>query len=625
MSAGGDFGDRVLVTSSATRVDTDVLVGAAVRVAGAAAEVGGVLTLLDATTERCRDHAPLAPVEAAVALTEVEGARATVEALGRRLVSLAESLSFAALVYLGAEGRASAFRDAWALLHPGGRPAWRTGVGSVHSREALRDLLPAGVSDHLPGALLDWVLAPVLPFLLGVGTSAAGHAAAATGEGDMTTGIRLQMDLHAASELVADHTLATGRDAGPGSGGAWGVPGRGRRTGAGPDDGAGPSWWGTPDGATPEAASLAAAWGFGLGRLTSSPTRGVQVTSAVPVDTLDMRTGRPVGVGPRHHVVDSDVAARRFGVDLTPLNLGILGLPSLVGSTLGAIPVRQGGPALEHAPAASPQHRVETPRQPSQVLSRIGHLRSSPAAGQVEVLRHRTPGVEGEVTSWSVVIRGTQAWGVGGPNPQDMLSNLQVVAGEHSDQARAVLAAMEMAGVTAGQTVELVGHSQGGAVAAQLASDPEVLARYSVTSVLTAGSPTAGAAPAEGVEMLNLENTRDMVPGLDGAANRDLGAARTVHFDGGAMGGRTSDEDMSAGGPDAREEAPGAHDLRTYRRVMEWLEERGESGERGEEDVPTGYEEVRSWMQERERTLGFGEGTRTTSHVFDTRRLGVGS
>lgn len=608
MSAGGDFGDRVLVTSSATRVDTDVLVGAAVRVAGAAAEVGGVLTLLDATTERCRDHAPLAPVEAAVALTEVEGARATVEALGRRLVSLAESLSFAALVYLGAEGRASAFRDAWALLHPGGRPAWRTGVGSVHSREALRDLLPAGVSDHLPGALLDWVLAPVLPFLLGVGTSAAGHAAAATGEGDMTTGIRLQMDLHAASELVADHTLATGRDAGPGSGGAWGVPGRGRRTGAGPDDGAGPSWWGTPDGATPEAASLAAAWGFGLGRLTSSPTRGVQVTSAVPVDTLDMRTGRPVGVGPRHHVVDSDVAARRFGVDLTPLNLGILGLPSLVGSTLGAIPVRQGGPALEHAPAASPQHRVETPRQPSQVLSRIGHLRSSPAAGQVEVLRHRTPGVWGGArTSWSVVIRGTQVWGTGGPNPQDMLSNLQAVAGEASDQSRAVVAAMEAAGVGPGEAVELVGHSQGGAVAVQLASDPTFTSRYEVASVLTAGSPTAGATPVEGVRVLGMENTRDPVPGLDGAANRDLGEARTVHFDGGVLG---------ALGADGR--AAGPHDLATYRTAMEWLETDGRAPGRGD------LSEVGQWASDREEALGLGEGTQTVAYTFDTRRLPTG-
>lgn len=608
--------DHVLVTSAATRVDTEILVRAALQVRLLAVEVPVVLDRLDGATERCVVHAGLVPSEVAVALQSIVTAREGAVDLVRRLESLADSLAFAALVYLGAEGRAAEFREAWVALTPGSTHLWDTGIGSLHTRAAVGEALPAGLAAHVPGRAVDWLLAPTLPFLGGGVRAFLSQLLSRSGDrttGEMTAGIRLQMDLRAASELVGDHSMALGR----------GVRDPGEATGDSTATSA--SWWGMPGGETAAAASLAASWGLGLGRWSGAPTRGVQVSTALPEDTLDMRTGRPVGVRVRHGVVHSDPSARRPSLNATPMGLGLLTAPSLVGSLTGLVPIAQGGPAREVAPAGPPARRTATPRLPSQVLARIGGLRSAEEAGQVEVLRHRTPGVEGEVTSWSVVIRGTQAWGVGGPNPQDMLSNLQVVAGEHSDQARAVLAAMEMAGVTAGQTVELVGHSQGGAVAAQLASDPEVLARYSVTSVLTAGSPTAGAAPAEGVEMLNLENTRDMVPGLDGAANRDLGAARTVHFDGGAVGGRTSDEDMSAGGPDAREEAPGAHDLRTYRRVMEWLEERGESGERGEEDVPTGYEEVRSWMQERERTLGFGEGTRTTSHVFDTRRLGVGS
>ncbi|MGO3797282.1 MAG: hypothetical protein ACTJGR_09210, partial [Pauljensenia sp.] len=512
MGADPSFGDRVLVTSSATRVDTEVLVFAALGLRLAAGEVPAVLAMLDAAADRCRAQLGLVPVEAAAALAALESARACAAELAEQLESLAESLSFAALVYLGAEGRAAAFRDAWVLLTPGADHFWATGLSSVHSRDALRDMLPGDFAGRVPGPLLDWTLAPAIPFVLGgrlatlaqLRESFGNGNGTAQGGGDPTAGLRLQMDLRAASELISDHTLATGSLRG----------GSGEGTGS-----VEPSWWGLPEGETRAAASLAASWGLGLGHLGAASTRGVQVTSAVPVDTLDMRTGRPVGVRARHAVVDSDEAARRFGLNLTPLNMGLVGLPSLVGSTLGAIPVVQGGRALPVAPIGAAAHRVDTPRMPSQVLARVGGVRSAQDAGQVEILRHRTPGVGGvERTSWSVVIRGTQAWGVGGPNPQDMLSNLQAVAGEESDQSRAVLAAMEGAGIAAGEPVELVGHSQGGAIAAQLASDPEVAARYRVTSVLTAGAPAGGAEGGPGVGMLNLENTRDPVPGLDGAA-----------------------------------------------------------------------------------------------------------
>lgn len=618
MAADPSFGDRVLVTSSATRVDTGVLVSAALGLRLAAGEVPGVLAMLDAAADRCRSHLGLAPVEAIAALTVLDGARAGALELGERLESLAESLSFAALVYLGAEGRAAAFHDAWVLLTPGADHSWATGPGSVHSRGVVRGVFPGLLDAHVPDQLLDWTLAPTLPFLLGGGLAAFAQVrgmgdngagtGAAGGGGDPTGGMRLQLDLRAASELLADHTLTTRPTPGGGVGGSGPVV---------------PSWWGTPDGATAEAASLAASWGLGLGRIGAASTRGVQVTSAVPVDTLDVRTGQPVGVRARHDVVGSDAAARRFGLNLTPLNLGIVGLPSLVGSTLGAVPVRQGGPAVAVAPAGAPPHRVPTPRMPSQVLARVSGLRSARDAGQVEILRHSTPGAGGaERRSWSVVIRGTQVWGVGGANPQDMLSNLQAVAGEESDQSRAVLAAMERAGIAAGEPVELVGHSQGGAIAAQLASDPEVSARYRVASVLTAGAPTGGAETGPEVGMLNLENTRDPVPGLDGAANRDLGASRTVHFDGGLLGARADEGGVA-----------GPHDLATYRTALEWLEtETGASAGAGGPGAAGngsgsgragtgGLGEVRQWVSDREEALGLGADTRTTAFTFDSRRL----
>lgn len=65
--------------------------------------------------------------------------------------------------------------------------------------------------------------------------------------------------------------------------------------------------------------------------------------------------------------------------------------------------------------------------------------------------------------------------------------------------------AMDMAGIRSDEPVEFIGHSQGGIIAAQLASESDIRARYSVASVLTAGSPVAGFHPDPGVPMLNME------------------------------------------------------------------------------------------------------------------------
>ena len=196
-------------------------------------------------------------------------------------------------------------------------------------------------------------------------------------------------------------------------------------------------------------------------------------------------------------------------------------------------------------------------------------------------------------------MRGTQKWGVGASNPQDMLTNFQGVGGLDTDQKRAVLAAMEMAGIDKGEPVEFVGHSQGGIVAADLATDQALCQDYSVVSALTAGSPIAGSVPEEGVRVLALENTRDIVPGLDGANNAP--GVVTVHFDGepyipeGKEGGKVV-----------------AHDIGLYRNALADLQ-----AHQGEE-----LAEVRAWEEERNSRMGFSSRTRTTAFVFDTQRVG---
>ena len=147
----------------------------------------------------------------------------------------------------------------------------------------------------------------------------------------------------------------------------------------------------------------------------------------------------------------------------------------------------------------APASLVPTPKEPTALLDHLASLDGSSNSGQFMILRHETPLGDGTSSrSWSVVVRGTQKWGVGASNPQDMLTNFQGVGGLDTDQKRAVLAAMEMAGIDKGEPVEFVGHSQGGIVAAELATDQTLCQDYSVVSALTAGSPIAGSVPEEG-------------------------------------------------------------------------------------------------------------------------------
>ena len=93
----------------------------------------------------------------------------------------------------------------------------------------------------------------------------------------------------------------------------------------------------------------------------------------------------------------------------------------------------------------------------------------------------------------------------------------------------AVVTAMRQAGIQPGQEVALYGHSQGGITVSNIASDPALQERYHITTVLTAGAPTAGADIPDGVHALHLENGADAVPGLDGAAT-PTGENRQVAF-----------------------------------------------------------------------------------------------
>jgi pimeloyl-ACP methyl ester carboxylesterase len=153
-------------------------------------------------------------------------------------------------------------------------------------------------------------------------------------------------------------------------------------------------------------------------------------------------------------------------------------------------------------------------------------------AGSVMVQRLRRP--DGSL-AWVVAIPGTQEWGpVPATDPFDLTAGVTALAAGPTAASALVVRALDLAGARAGEPVLLAGHSLGGMLAAQLAADPAVRARFSVTCVVTAGSPVARYAVPASVAVLSLEHADDLVPALDGAVNPDRAGWVTVRRPSGA-------------------------------------------------------------------------------------------
>ena len=179
---------------------------------------------------------------------------------------------------------------------------------------------------------------------------------------------------------------------------------------------------------------------------------------------------------------------------------------------------------------AEPVLNAAVPVGAAGVIRASNALKKGPArpTGVVGILR--TDHADGH-RSWTVLVPGTTDWDGGDSNPQDMLTNLEAVAGMPTDMETAVVTAMRQAGIAPDEEVALYGHSQGAITAANLAADPAVLERYNVTTLLTAGGPVAGAAVPASVHALHLENAGDAVPGTDGADNPSSPTRMTVTLD----------------------------------------------------------------------------------------------
>jgi hypothetical protein len=138
-----------------------------------------------------------------------------------------------------------------------------------------------------------------------------------------------------------------------------------------------------------------------------------------------------------------------------------------------------------------------------------------------------------------VSIPGTETWNpFTSSNPWDLTGNLLTAGGDQSTATEAVRLAMANAGIPPGANVLLVGHSQGGMTAADLASDPNFVSQYNVTNVFTMGSPVDSDHVDPRVSVLSVQHEHDVVPRLDlgdwrfaggpGDPQGDVGDRRTV-------------------------------------------------------------------------------------------------
>ncbi|MBF4994477.1 hypothetical protein ITX31_10170 [Arthrobacter gandavensis] len=174
-------------------------------------------------------------------------------------------------------------------------------------------------------------------------------------------------------------------------------------------------------------------------------------------------------------------------------------------------------------PAGARDETVQVSGSAAGLLERSAVLLREDDPGVVEVLRlEAADGSAGEGKVFVVTIPGTQPGsGAAGDNPFDNYGNAEGRAADSRFVAAAVAEALRQAKAEAGDSVILVGYSQGGIHAAHAAGYLRETEGLDVRYVLTAGTPAGDAAIPPEVQALHLEHAQDWVPGADGTSNPD--------------------------------------------------------------------------------------------------------
>lgn len=157
---------------------------------------------------------------------------------------------------------------------------------------------------------------------------------------------------------------------------------------------------------------------------------------------------------------------------------------------------------------------------PTSTTSLLAGVESLGQDGRVRVIE--VPVADG-TTTWVLQVPGThspgvQGWFRGGEIPMDWPANVSLMI--QATSASKVAAARALERAQAGRAgardrVVIVGHSQGGIIAAALASDPDFTRGRRITQVVTAGSPIDAFPIPDSTAVLSLQHANDPVPMLD--------------------------------------------------------------------------------------------------------------
>ncbi|HRN29185.1 MAG TPA: hypothetical protein PK890_05740 [Terrimesophilobacter sp.] len=195
-----------------------------------------------------------------------------------------------------------------------------------------------------------------------------------------------------------------------------------------------------------------------------------------------------------------------FAAGLGEDGLGVMGISSSAASATAAaasvgflressVVVRPVSTRTDESPATGARDRIE----------RIPHGNE-----QIRIDRYS---IVGEPDRIEVYIAGTAELGAGiSEEALDMTSNMHAMAGASAGSQRAVEEALRQAGVTADTPIVFNGYSQGGLIAARLASSGE----WNATGLVTVGAPAGVVAVPRDIPYLAIEHTDDLVPALGG-------------------------------------------------------------------------------------------------------------
>ena len=173
-------------------------------------------------------------------------------------------------------------------------------------------------------------------------------------------------------------------------------------------------------------------------------------------------------------------------------------------------------------PVIGAVRRGKASRGAADMIDRYAHGYGPDGKERIQVTKVTNP--DGSV-AWEVTIPGTQDAGLrDGDHPNNMKSNFELLADLPSHATAAVLEAMALSGVGKDDPVVLVGHSQGGKIAQDIAG----AGAFNVVGVLAAGSPLGARHQRSTVPTLALEHESDLVTALDGKQNPDDPLTTTV-------------------------------------------------------------------------------------------------